>query len=101
MTRTDHDDQLKKREAVKEQTSRLYEAGKKGLLPLGGMLQEEGYKHQARRQEILTELAGLRIPLQDTLIKAKISSKATVWGQCLSRKEKINVVNTNASLQSP
>lgn len=61
---SDHDDQLKKLtkelDTLKEQSDRLYEAVEKGLLPLNASLHERVHKHDARRQEILTELAGLR-----------------------------------------
>ncbi len=58
------DDQLKtltnELNSLKSQTDRLYEAVEKGLLPLDSTLQERVHKHQARRQEILIEIAGLR-----------------------------------------
>ena len=47
-------------DAIKQQTDRLYEAVEKELLPLDSILQERVHKHQARRQEILTEIAGIR-----------------------------------------
>ncbi len=45
---------------LKSQADRLYEAVEKGLLPMDITLQERVHKHQAKRQEILTEIAGLR-----------------------------------------
>ena len=39
-------------------TTRLYEAVEKGLLPLDATLQQRSHKLQARRQEILLEMAG-------------------------------------------
>ncbi len=39
---------------------RVYEAVEKGLLPMDLTLQERVHKHQARKQELLTEMAGLR-----------------------------------------
>ena len=44
----------------KRQTERLYEAVEKGLLPLDSTLHERVHKHQSRRQEIMTEMAGLK-----------------------------------------
>jgi DNA invertase Pin-like site-specific DNA recombinase len=59
-----HKDQLKaltkELDNLKSQSDRLYEAVEKGLLPMDVTLQERVHKHQARRQEILTEIAGLR-----------------------------------------
>ena len=49
--------------------NRLYEAVEQGVLPLDASLQERVRKQQARRQEILIEMAGLRrrggLPLQN------------------------------------
>ena len=45
---------------VNKQSERLYEAVEKGLLPLDSTLHERVQRHQARRQEILVEMAGLR-----------------------------------------
>lgn len=39
-------------------TNRLFEAVEKGLLPLDATLQQRSHKLQARRQEILVEIAG-------------------------------------------
>ncbi len=47
-------------EELKGQTDKLYEAVEKGFLPLDASLQERVHLHQSRRQEILTELAGLK-----------------------------------------
>ena len=41
-------------------TRRLHEAVGNGLLPMDDMLRESAHKLQARRQEILTEMAGIR-----------------------------------------
>ncbi len=61
---TDYDEKLRKLnkelDAIKQQTDRLYEAVEKEFLPLDATLQERVHKHHARRQEILTEIAGLR-----------------------------------------
>jgi len=58
------DDSLKKLtkelDELKTATDRLYEAVEKGLLPLDSSLQERSHKLQARRQELLIEIAGYR-----------------------------------------
>ena len=41
-------------------TNRLFEAVEKGLLPLDATLQQRSHKLQARRQEILVEMAGFK-----------------------------------------
>ena len=61
-------------------------AGIKGLLPLDGTLQERVHKHQARRQEVLTELAGLR--RQKELPLAQLGKKH-VQAFCSALKEKL------------
>ena len=45
---------------IKRQADKLYEAVENGFLPLNASLQERVHKHDARRQEILVELASLR-----------------------------------------
>jgi hypothetical protein len=86
----DHDEQLKtltkELDAVKQQQDRLYEAVEKGLLPLDGTLQERVHKHQARRQEVLTELAGLR--RQKELPLAQLGRKH-IQAFCAALKEKL------------
>lgn len=47
-------------EEITQRTERLYEAVEKGFLPMDATLQERAHRHQARRQEILMELASLR-----------------------------------------
>ena len=63
-SRSAHDEQLKKLKKelddIKIQSDRLYEAVEKGLLPLDGTLHERVNKHKERRQEVLTEMAGLQ-----------------------------------------
>ena len=58
------DDDLKKLTKelgeLKTATDRLYEAVEKGLLPLNSSLQERSHKLQARKQELLIEIAGYR-----------------------------------------
>ncbi len=63
-SRSKHDDILRKLkkelDAIQQATDRLYEAVEQGMLPMGASLRERAHKHQARRQEVLTEMAGLR-----------------------------------------
>lgn len=63
-SRSQHDDKLralkKELDAIQQATDRLYEAVELGMLPMGNSLKERAHKHQARRQEVLTEMAGLR-----------------------------------------
>ena len=47
-------------DSLKLGTDRLYEAVEKGLLPMDETLQQRAHKLQARRQEILIEIAGFR-----------------------------------------
>ncbi len=44
---------------LQQRTDKLYEAVEQGLLPMDASLTERAHKLQARRQEILTEIAGL------------------------------------------
>lgn len=59
-----HNDGLKKLtkelKEIKTATERLYEAVEKGFLPLDASLQERPHKLQARKQELLIEIAGFR-----------------------------------------
>ncbi|WP_374045161.1 recombinase family protein [Geobacter sp. AOG1] len=95
-SRTDHDEQLRKLtkelDAIKRQTERLYEAVEKGLLPLDGTLQERVHKHQARRQEVLTEMAGLR--RQKELPLAQLGRKH-VNAFCSALKDKLRDKGSN------
>ena len=50
----------KELDELKSATERLYEAVEKGILPLDSSLQERSHKLQARRQELLIEIAGQR-----------------------------------------
>jgi DNA invertase Pin-like site-specific DNA recombinase len=63
-SRSKHDDTLRKLkkelDAIQQATDRLYEAVEQGMLPMGNTLRERAHKHQTRRQEVLTEMAGLR-----------------------------------------
>lgn len=95
-SRADDDEQLRKLtrelDSLKEQTDRLYEAVEKGLLALDGTLQERVHKHQARRQEILTEVAGLR--RQRELPLAQLGKKQ-VSAFCSALKEKLQDQGSN------
>ncbi len=50
----------KELEEIKGQTDKLFEAVEKGFLPLNDSLHERVHKHEARKQEILIELARLK-----------------------------------------
>ena len=50
----------KEMDNLKLATDRLYEAVEKGLLPMDETLTQRAHKLQARRQEILIEIAGLK-----------------------------------------
>ncbi len=50
----------KELEALQTTTERLYDAVEKGILPLNASLQDRAHKLQARRQDILTEMAGYK-----------------------------------------
>ena len=82
----------KELETVKQQQNRLYEAVEKGLLPLDGTLQERVHKHDARRQEVLTEMAGLR--RQKELPLAQLSRKH-IHAFCAALKEKLRDKSSN------
>jgi site-specific DNA recombinase len=45
---------------LKRRSARLYESVEKGLVPMDTTLHERGHRNQAKRQEILLEIAGLR-----------------------------------------
>ncbi|MDP1992810.1 MAG: hypothetical protein Q8K00_17500, partial [Syntrophales bacterium] len=47
-------------EKNRQATDRLYEAVEAGLLPQDATLTERAHKLQSRRQEILTEMAGIK-----------------------------------------
>ena len=97
--RSKHDDQLgklkKELDAVQAATDRLYEAVENGFLPMDVTLKERVHKHQARRQEILTEMAGLRrqgeMPLSQLgpkkieafckALKEKLQDRSTQFGK--------------------
>jgi site-specific DNA recombinase len=60
----DHNEQIrylsKELEDIKQQTDKLFEAVEKGFLSLNTSLHERVHKHEARRQEVLMELARLK-----------------------------------------
>jgi len=63
-SKEDHHEELKQLarelEEIKKGTDKLYEAVEKGMLSINDSLTERVQKHQARRQEILIEMARLR-----------------------------------------
>jgi site-specific DNA recombinase len=87
---TDHDEQLKKLtkelNANKQHTERLYEAVEKGLLPMDCTLQERVHKHQTRRQEVLTEIAGLRRKKE---LPVSNLGKKNIQAFCAALKDKL------------
>ena len=84
----DHNEQIrqlsKELEDIKQQTDKLFEAVEKGFLPLNTSLHERVHKHEARRQEILTELARLRH--QNEMPVAKFTRK-NIAAFCSALKE--------------
>ena len=50
----------KEMETLKQSSERLFEAVEKGFLPMDETLQQRSHKLQARRQEVLLEIAGLK-----------------------------------------
>ncbi len=95
-SRTEHAEQLKELtkelDALKGQTDRLYEAVEKGLLPLDGTLQERVHKHQTRRQELLTEMAGLR---RQKELPFSLLGRKQVNAFCAALKEKLQDRGSN------
>ena len=63
-SRSKHDDVLlklkKELDAVEQASSRLLEAVENGILPLDQPLKDRAHKNQAKRQDLLTEIAGLK-----------------------------------------
>ena len=63
-SKEDHHEELKQLarelEEIKKGTDKLYEAVEKGMISINDSLTERVQKHQARRQEILIEMARLR-----------------------------------------
>ncbi len=74
-------------------TDRLYEAVEKGVLPLDVTLKERSHKLQARRQELLIEMAGYRrkqelpsikprqVDLFCTALKMKLKDRSSGFGK--------------------
>ncbi|MBI1921971.1 MAG: hypothetical protein HYS23_12920 [Geobacter sp.] len=95
-SRSEHDEQLRKLakelDSIQVQNDRLYELVEKGLLPLDGTLQERVHKHQARRRDILTEMAGLRrkkdLPISQL-------GKKNVSAFCSAFREKLRDQDSN------
>jgi DNA invertase Pin-like site-specific DNA recombinase len=70
----------------KLQSDRLYEAVEKGFLPLNISLQERVHKHDARRQEILVEMASLR---RQKEMPVTTLGKKHIAAFCSALKEKL------------
>lgn len=60
-------------EENKQQTEKLFEAVEKGFIPMNASLHERAHKHEARRQEVLMELA--RVKHQKEVPIARLSKK--------------------------
>ena len=92
----DHNEELKifsrELEEIKKGSDNLSEAVEKGKLPINDSLTERVHKHQARRQEILIEMARLRGQKE-----MKISSlgKNRILTFCKSLKEKFQDRTSN------
>jgi hypothetical protein len=71
---------------IKLQADKLYEAVEKGFLPLNASLPERVHKHDARRQEILVELASLRRQKEMPLTKL---GKRHIAAFCTALKERL------------
>ena len=61
-------DELKE---LEQRSERLFEAVEKGILPLDAHLQQRSHRIQARRQEVLTQMAGYKRRQQMPTIKPK------------------------------
>ncbi len=85
----DHHEDLKKLsrelEEIKQGTDKLYEAVEKGVLPINESLNERVHKHQARRHEIVIEIARLRCQKEMSLSKL---GKKHVIAFCKALKER-------------
>ncbi len=73
-------------EDIKKQTDNLFDAVEKGFLPLNESLHERVHRHEARRQEILIELARLRDQKDRPISKL---TKKHVAAFCAALKEKL------------
>ncbi len=82
----------KELERLKQSSERLLEAVEKGYLPMDEILQERSHKLQARRQEILLEIAGVKRQREmpsDLLKPQHIKAFSTVLrSKLLDRKSK-------------
>ncbi len=88
-SKSDHHEELKQLarelEEIKQGTDRLYEAVEKGMLPINESLTERVHKHQARRQEILIEMARLKGQKEISLTKL---GKTHIVAFCKALKDK-------------
>jgi site-specific DNA recombinase len=73
-------------EEVQKRTDRLYEAVEKGLLSLDPTLTERAHKLGARRQSILTEIAGIK---REQEIPLKMIAERHVDGFCRALRTKL------------
>ena len=95
-SRSQHDDTLrdlkKELDKIQQATDRLYEAVEQGMLPMGNTLRERAHRHQARRQEVLTEMAGLR--RQKEMPITQLGAKK-IDAFCTALKQRLQDTETN------
>src|ERR1017187_4629369 len=88
-TRSVHDAKLKELtkelSELKSRSDRLFEAVESGFLPLDTALQQRSHKLQARRQELLLELAGLKRQ-NETPLKLLKADQGEAFGKALKSK---------------
>ncbi len=70
---------------LKSRSERLFEAVESGHLPLDAALQERAHKLQARRQEVLLEIAGLKRQAE-TPLRALKASQVEAFGRALKSR---------------
>ena len=88
-TRSEHDAKLKgltkELNELKSRSDRLFEAVESGFLPLDTALQQRSHKLQARRQELLLEVAGLKRQ-NETPLKLLKADQVEAFGKALKSK---------------
>ena len=88
-SQSEHDAQLKQLKAalndLTARSDRLFEAVETGHLPLDSALQQRSHKLQARRQELLLEIAGLKRQ-GETPLKVLNTGQIDAFGKALKAK---------------
>lgn len=94
--RSRHEDQLgelkRQLNQINQKTERLYEAVESGVLPMDVTLQERAQRHKARREEILTQIAGLRRAKEMPLNQLGVMNIDTF---CSAMKQKLKDKSSN------